>query len=452
MPPTNGEPARVKVPQEGRKPLLVVTDEQGCPVMNPPYYLAWHKGTGTYYVGGKEPRAYLRTRDRLRAIYRYREWLRVNACDLAASYVTVYHDPHRHAELAEPIRLVNVLDKNRPSVRYDVPAGDFWRLVREAALTDPETFRQETGLRIIDQGMNPPAALKRILDTYLAKRNLPSPDELKRLQTHWAFFLKAVAPAKTVQDVDSAALSCWEDIAYAKYNGTGSPKTLAHRFEYIQRVFRYAVKQQIDADECQRVVNEIVSIKTELPTLRNPNPCPIPVDVFKALLDAADIRWRAMLLTALNLAYYPVDIRTLTKDALNFTTGVVLFDRAKTGQTTRVGVLWEATKAALQAYMQAEPHKGRTVFITQYGKPYSGQGFRNTFRLLRAKAKIGSDVEFAHIRDGAYSAAIQGGATETIAKILAGHRIGGMSDAYVKRNPAMVEVACKAIGDYYGYK
>ncbi len=39
-------------------------------------------------------------------------------------------------------------------------------------------------------------------------------------------------------------------------------------------------------------------------------------------------------------------------------------------------------------------------------------------------------IELAHVRDGAYSAATEGGASETIAKILAGHKIGGMNDAY----------------------
>ena len=48
-----------------------------------------------------------------------------------------------------------------------------------------------------------------------------------------------------------------------------------------------------------------------------------------------------------------------------------------------------------------------------------------------------------------YSASIEGGASETIAKILAGHKISGMSDAYIKRNPKMVANAVKAIERHY---
>ncbi len=449
MPKTNGEPPRLRVPRQGTKPLQVVTDDDGQPVLDLPHYLAWHKATGTFYVGGSKPRVYLRTRDRLQAIFRFREWIRANGSDVGDAYVTVFHEPHRHPELSEPVRLVDILDGNRQFVRYDLPTGDFWRLVREAALSDPETFRQETGLRVVDQGMAPSAKLSEILDAYLSKRKKPSDDEIKKVRRYWDFFVAAVAPAKQVQDVDADALTRWEDAAYAKYNNDGSPKTLAHRFEYVQRLFNYAVKKQIDTEECQRVVAAIISAKAELPGLRNLNPNPISVDALHALLDSADKKWKAILLTALNLCYYPVDVRTLPKAAINLKTGVVIFDRAKTGQTTRVGILWKQTRVALRNYMDSQPHDGEEVFITQYGKPYTAQGLRTAFRFLRDKTDVGSSIELAHVRDGAYSAAIEGGATETIAKILAGHKITGMGDAYIKRNPKMVADAVKAIEKHY---
>ncbi|UCF32449.1 MAG: hypothetical protein JSV78_08935, partial [Phycisphaerales bacterium] len=273
----DGEPPRSQIPQKGTKPLSVVTDDDGLPVLDLPYYLAWHKGTGTFYVGGSKPRVYLKTRERLQAIFRFREWVRVNTGDPSKSYVTLEHEPHRDQEFSEPVRLVDVLDGGREFVRYDIPAGDFWRLVREAALSDPETFRRETGLRVIDHGMKPSAKLSEILDAYLSKRKKPSDEEAKKVRIHWAFFVDAVAPAKSVQDVDGEALTRWEDAAYARYNNDGSPKTLAHRFEYVQRLFNYAAKKQIDAEECKRVVAEIVKVKTELPDLRNLNPRPISV-------------------------------------------------------------------------------------------------------------------------------------------------------------------------------
>ena len=52
-------------------------------------------------------------------------------------------------------------------------------------------------------------------------------------------------------------------------------------------------------------------------------------------------------------------------------------------------------------------------------------------------------------RAGAYSAAVQGRADITHIRILAGHRVGGMSDAYIMANPAMVSDACEAIERHY---
>lgn len=445
----SGEPPRISVPKRGAKPFLVVADDSGLPVMQQPYYLAWHKATGVYYVGGTDPRIYLKTRDRLQAIFRFREWVRVHNDDWQHAYVTLEHEPHRHQELSEPIHLVDVLDGDRRFVRYDIPAGDFWRLVREAALSEPDIFRKETGLRVIDHGMTESATLEDVLNTYLNKRKKPCDEEIKKVLGYWRFFVSAIAPAKQIVDVDAEALTRWEDAAHAKYENEGSPKTLAHRFEYVFRLFNFAVKKQLDVEECKRVLAEITSAKAELPGLRNPNPKPISVDDFHALLGVADEKWTAILLLALNLSFYPIDVRTITKSAMDLKTGMVIFDRAKTGQTTRVGVLWSRTVSAIRAYLKSSGHNQSEVFITQYGRPYTAQGFRNVFRLQRTKAGLDSEVEFAHIRDGAYSAAIQGGVSETMAKILAGHKISGMSDAYIKRNPKMVAEACELIEQHY---
>ncbi len=43
-------------------------------------------------------------------------------------------------------------------------------------------------------------------------------------------------------------------------------------------------------------------------------------------------------------------------------------------------------------------------------RPYIGQRLRSSWRYLCAKGGLPADVEFAHIRDGAYTSAIDGGA------------------------------------------
>ncbi len=450
MPKTNGEPPRVEIPQKGTKPLLVVTDDDGQPVLDLPHYLAWHKATGTFYVGGSKPRVYLKTRDQTEALWHYREWLSSQK-DASVEYEKSWRPTGKAKKILEQLTRKK---RDVVVVTNDFPEKEAWKFVREQILQSPTIAAKNLGIPEIARLSSlpkpqPTVRLSKILDAYLSKRKKPSEDELKKVKGYWNAFVSAVAPAKTVRDIDAEALTRWEDKAYAKYNNDGSPKTLAHRFEYVQRLFNYAIKKQIDTEECKRVVAEIVSAKTELPDLRNLNPNPISVDSFHALLDSADERWKAILLTALNLCYYPVDIRTIPQNAIDFDKNVVIFDRNKTGQTTRVGILWKRTKNAIQDYLRISGHKSDSVFITQYRTPYTAQGLRTAFRFLRDKTDVDRGIELAQVRDGAYSAAIEGGTSETIAKILGGHTISGMSDAYIKRNPRMVTDAVKAIEKHF---
>ncbi len=290
---TSGEPPRLKVPRPGAKPILVVTDDEGQPVVDLPHYLSWHKATGTFYVGGSEPRAYLKTRDRSLAIMRYRGWV--------SSHKGKRVRFHHKAGDTTDRRLTDARRKKlgMPPFDYEAPTSTslpdhvFWKQVRSAILDDPKLAAKETGIKELGYltDLRPPqpsAKLSKILDAYLNKRRKPSEDEIKKVKRYWKFFVSAISPAKTIQDIDETALSRWEDKAYAKYNNDGSPKTLAHRFEYVQRLFNYAIKKQIDTVECERVVAEIVSAKTELPDLRNPNPNPICVADFEALINSAD--------------------------------------------------------------------------------------------------------------------------------------------------------------------
>lgn len=483
LPATNGEPPRIELPQTSSKPLKVVADDDGNPVMDGRFYLAWHKTTGTYYVGGSGApwaKSNLRIRSHKLAIFRFRDWVNEHGretVDVGQGTTTEDGKPFTDEDMRDAIlsgrlhvtpeaayvddfdilsedteEIVSAMLRGPKKIQFGsvttLPATDFWRAVRDLVLSDSERFRRETGLRVIDEQPPPSVKLSELIAAYEQKRKRPSDEELTKVRIYWDFFTKAVSPAKTVREVTVDELSKWEDAARQPYHDGASPSTLHHRYDYVFRIFNYAKTKQIDAEECERVLKDLRSRKAELPNKRNPNPQPIAVEDFHNLLGAADVRWRAMLLVSLNLCYYPVDVRTLPKSAIDLHTGVVIFDRAKTGQTTRVGLLWKRTIEALKAMQAAEPHDGEYVFNSQYNAPYSADGFRNTFRQWRNEAGL-SHVEFQHIRDGAYTAAIERGASEELTKILAGHKIHGMSDAYVKRRPRMVADACSAIEQHY---
>ena len=486
-----GEPPRKRIPQQNSKPILVVADDDDLPAMDGRYYLAWHKPTGMFYVGGTgEPwnKTNLKTRDRLIAIFRFRDWVRQQSPD-AVTLVdrqppTLDGKPLEYNDATESYVLPpEALPGGGGTITIDcgdwasterisVRSVDFWRTVREAVLSDPETFRKETGLRVTDERPRPSAALSRILDLYLngtvdeqdegagvgrakkAKGDTITPDERRKVIRYWNFFVGCMPAAKTVADVDAEALTRFEDAVW-EIMDDGSPKTAHHYFEYPMRLLRYARGKNLDPDECSRVREAMQSGKADLPPASSMDSHPIPADAFHQLLDAADLKWKAILLTALNLCYYGCDIRRLRKDAIDWDKGWVVFDRIKAAKgdrkpVARVGVLWDRTKQALIDYLESSGHQAEQVFITQYGKPYTAQGLRTAFRFLREdKAGLGKEVELAHIRDGAYTAAVQGGAAEIHCKILAGHKVAGMSDAYIKRNPAMVADATDSIEAHY---
>jgi hypothetical protein len=76
------------------------------------------------------------------------------------------------------------------------------------------------------------------------------------------------------------------------------------------------------------------------------------------------------------------------------------------------------------------------------------QTIYKAFKALRKSSGIGVDVQFAHIRDGAYTAAVEAGTDIDLCRLLAGHAMG-ISDHYVQRRPKMVAGVCEAIERAY---
>jgi integrase len=436
-------PNRLKVPQQRGKPLQVVTDPDGNPVMSGPHFLAYHVPSGRYYVGRSDPRAYLGT-DLSVAVWRFRGYCSRQTGETVPVETHVVPSAAALAGQDMPSAARYSLRAGKIVETVEIPESVYWARVREDLLKRAPLVAEKTGIPEVARlaqlpKPSPSVPLSAIYDLYCSRRKKPCQDETRKVKQYWdAFVLKC--GARTVSDITADAVKEWADAAYY-----GSPKTIRHRLEYPRRLFAYAVKMGIDKAECERVLCEIHKI--ELPESNGTDPRPISKEHFDALLDGANVEWKAILLTALNCCYYGVDVRTLPVSAADLSKGTVVFDRGKT-RTARVAVLWDRTVKAIRAYQAAEPHNAPTLFITQYGSPYSEDGLRSSFRYLRRDLKLPESIEFAHLRDGAYTAAIAGGANPTTAQILAGHRTG-IKDAYIRRNPRMVADACKAIEAFY---
>lgn len=154
-------------------------------------------------------------------------------------------------------------------------------------------------------------------------------------------------------------------------------------------------------------------------------------------------------MTALNFCMKSGEVADLIKTDIDMTKGTLVTTRNKTG-ATRIAVLWRRTTDAIRAYQKKHPYHAEHLFNSRIGTPLTAKAAGRIVIQLRRKANLPEMVCFDTIRDGGYTAAIEGGASETHAKLLAGHSVR-MSDQYVRRNPKMVADACEAIErSYFG--
>ena len=178
-----------------------------------------------------------------------------------------------------------------------------------------------------------------------------------------------------------------------------------------------------------------------------PDMAPIGRDELAKILAVAPTKWKAGILLALNLALYPSELAAIRKDELDLDAGTFASRCRKTG-IVRVGVLWQRTIDAVRAHLAAEPHPhAETLFVNKLGLPYNGQHVSRNWRKIVERAGL-TGVEFAQLRDGAYTAAVEAGVSFDACKLLAGHATG-IADAYASRRPGMVGDACRAIERAY---
>ncbi len=267
---------------------------------------------------------------------------------------------------------------------------------------------------------------------------------------YWHEFTEIVA-AKTLRDITLEDVERYHDRVWKhKEDDSRSAAYVRNRLVAVTTILRYALKKGRDQGQFRRVL-DLCKI-FELPAKGTTNPRPITPEDFATILEVAPVKFRAMLLTALNLALYPSEVAAVKKTEIDLNKRTFVGSRNKTG-VVRVGVLWKRTVRAIRDYLTAEAHDSEFVFVSAIGEAYSRDHVGRNFRKLRTKAGVGEDVSFDMIRDGAYSAAIEGGADVNDARLLAGHRLAGVSDAYVRRNPRMVARACAAIERaYFGPK
>ncbi|MCX5658307.1 MAG: hypothetical protein NTW19_01125 [Planctomycetota bacterium] len=330
-----------------------------------------------------------------------------------------------------------------------VQASLFWAWLREQLISRPEAVGKLTGIPELANLRHLPALKAGIPLKLLAKQYLDKSAGTKTSRCRAvAIFQRLVkhTGATTVNDLTQEKLIAFRDSIEASdtLRSAGTRKAYYGR---IKAVIAFGLKEGMD--EIQ-IGNALKRCKVLWTAEASPpvDPTPISRVDFIRLLAAGNGSWRAWLLLGLNLCMTIEDLCELRWAHFNLEAGTYAAYRVKTKKRRipRAGTLWPESITALKV----QPRKTEFVFVSPHGTRYSNHGRGESFAELRKKAGLPDSVKFCHIRDGAYTAAIQGTTEEKWARVLAGHRAPGLQDNYVLRNAEATRPACEAVYKVYG--
>ena len=420
--------------KQGRPPIYVL-DAQGKPVVG----LSMERKSGRFYRTGTHPRHYLGGRDRESAIMAFRAWEARHAGSTVSMFVGQIDE-----ETAQS-----------PKWSYDFLRDGWWHELtgpsadalyawaRAEIVRDASNFAQRAGLPAIAKlaelpDPEPTLSLAEISRMYAA-RKAAKPAWTRKALAHWSEFMTSTG-VKTLAQLRREHVTGYHDALWKKHDGGKSPAYIRQRLTTIRAILNYAMKQGRDAGQLRRVL-DLCKVFT-LPRPAPVDPKPISPATFGKLLEAADLKWRAILLLALNAAMYGAsEVARLRKTDIDLEAGVLAAYRDKTG-LPRLAALWPRTVEAVREYQAAYPHGSEYLFVNRHGKTWTGGGFQKAFELLRERA--GVECNFSQVRDGAATAAVNG-RNHDEARLLLGHKTAGALDHYAKRDVALVRGACKAI-------
>ena len=373
--------------------------------------------------------------DEHNAVRRFRQWERDNA------------GPNSTTLLGK------VSEYNTQDI-LQVDDASLWGYFRDALLKDPIAVARKTGipqlasLESLDLP-KPPVLVSDVVAAY-RHHSTASPKARNRAATEFENFA-GVIQAKTLVDFTEARLVAFRHQIVTN-SGMTSSGTIGGYFSRLRGVLRIASRGDLDGRQIGTAVSRM---KAKLYPPENnvkDNPQPISREHFQALLDAARETntpnlWRAMLLVALNAALYMEETCDLKWESFDLEKKTFISRRKKKGKCIRVAIVWDETVAALKAL----PRNGSPyVFVSAQGTRYNSAAKINDFAELRTATKVPDTVKWAHLRDGAYTAAAHAPGVEgKFARLLAGHKAIGLEDKYVLRHSEVVKPACDAIYRHY---
>ncbi len=437
--------------RRGRPPVFVL-DPNGRPIVG----LSYNKNTRCYYATYSNPRVWFSS-DFAEALFKFRQ------------YENKQQQEEPVIEIPIP-GLPDIIRKNGYIELTDIPdgppivpeayAGDiaivpenlFFQKARNIILTNPIEAASKLGIPEISRltdlpPLEPPLTLEAILQFYIDHRK-PSKDERRKAVSAWKEFCKIV-PVKTVREITLNIIHDYREIIWAEYEkNSWTNSWLKARFTRVKTLFNYSRKMgRTNKTELVRVVEYCSCLAA--PADPSGDAQPIEREDVHKLLDHCKIKWKAIILLALNCGYYGKDIHDLKKSMIKNKNGLdyIVFPREK-NKHKRVNVMWSETKEAVDQYLVEKKFNTEYVFTSQNGTQLNPHDVQRGFGRLRKKAGVPDEVKFNNFRDGAASA-LFGKVEADMLKVTIGHRIRGEKSKYISVKPEQVKVCADIIYEEY---
>ncbi|MCH8880860.1 MAG: tyrosine-type recombinase/integrase [Planctomycetes bacterium] len=444
--------------KKGRPPKFVRLNEREI------HGLSLHSSSGRYYATFSKPRVYFCGEPKL-AVKDFLLWQARNGDKRISVGHTIDDpdDPKVEREIDQSLSrgedaVIDITEEGSLFFGSKVAADDFWEKVRELLLEDPMLAAEMTGIERLAylQHMEPPLpsrSLKEIGNLYLNdKKNELTSKEWKNSSTWWDEFCR-ITDAETVSDLSHEHFRKYRQAVQDHQKELERSNSYTRsRFGKIKAILNYALSGEmvLGSDDRARLHFRALLKPPAKPT---PNPVDLTKNELQSVLKFADKWEEALILVAINCAYYPGDCSKLRWDMIDFPKNTIRLDRTKsTGRAgrsiPRVAVLWKRTLMALNSIRNGHAH----VFVSSVGRPVHVETIRKKWNALCEQAGVNRNLTFANLRDSALTAA---SASEDPAvpmqqvRALAGHVAPGVDDHYIRRYPRFVETACKAIERHY---
>jgi len=206
---------------------------------------------------------------------------------------------------------------------------------------------------------------------------------MERSLAFWKEFCRKVK-VSTVEDITEEDIERWGRYLHS---GKFAPKTIIHRINKVQSILKYAKprhkKNSIYIDRVKLDISALIKRPKKPP----PNPTPLSPKHLQALLSAADIKWTAIILMALNCALHPKEAADIRLSEISLSDRTFKTNRTKTG-VDRSAKLWTATIRAIKAYLKERAYESKYLFVNEEGKRLNRHSINDNWKRICRKAKI----------------------------------------------------------------